>query len=162
MPALEALSTVIEIDGSRTIAELFKSIYDVLQTRGLHRAVTQIACLYLDHRAYRHVRVEPVHIEVVFAVDHWALQAINISDSITLIPNIIPACELVASALHRGSDFHRSVAHNSVMRWIEQHHSSVIAPVREIYLRRNHPDEHITEVQFPITAQIPVPGANGH
>ena len=73
-------------------------------------------------------------------------------DRIKLIE--LPAIELMACAIHRGSYSTLNLVYTALLGWIEENRYDVIGPNREVYLRggveQDNPD-YVTEIQFPVS-----------
>ncbi|HET8909868.1 MAG TPA: MerR family transcriptional regulator, partial [Ktedonobacteraceae bacterium] len=60
---------------------------------------------------------------------------------------------LVASTVHTGDDLSLGQAYVALYRWLEDNGYRIVAPVRQLHLRRSPQlavSEYVTEVQFPV------------
>lgn len=65
----------------------------------------------------------------------------------------LPALELAASVVHRGSFVSMGKAYDALTRWIDANGYEIIGPMREInleYERHGDPNKYVTEIQAPI------------
>ena len=63
---------------------------------------------------------------------------------------------LMASTIHTGDDLSIGQAHAALYRWMKDNGYRVIALPRQVHLYRSehmHPDQFVTEVQFPVEKQ---------
>jgi effector-binding domain-containing protein len=64
---------------------------------------------------------------------------------------------LMASTIHTGNDLSTGQAHAALYRWMKENNYHIIGPPRQLHLQRGermHPDQYVTEVQFPVEKQL--------
>lgn len=67
----------------------------------------------------------------------------------------LPAVDKMACIVHNGSFSEIGKTYKVISQWIEKNNYKISGPVREIYHKgewaTNNPEEHITELQFPLS-----------
>lgn len=83
--------------------------------------------------------------------------AFPVSDPVDSTPSIscelLPVVEEMAFVYHRGPLGEVDPAHQSMFKWLEEHHRSVALPVRDVYLivdPNMDSKDYLTEIQYPL------------
>ena len=67
---------------------------------------------------------------------------------------------LMASTIHTGDDLSMGQAYAALHRWMIENTYTFVGPPRQLHLHRDehmHPDQYVTEVQFPVAKQSEIP-----
>ena len=130
------------IPAYNTVGQLFGEIMAYL---GQNRAEPQGFCGAIWHHAeYQESNVDA---EAMIAVPQTLQgnQRIQVRN--------LPALDLVASVIHRGSYRTLNQAYGAIVKWIEENGYQIVDYNREVYLQggaeQDNPD-YVTEIQFPV------------
>ena len=124
------------------VGQLFNELMAYL---GQHHLQPQGYCAAIWHDA--EYTEKDVDAEAIIAVPKTlsGTQRIQVRD--------LPALELVASIIHRGTYSTLNQAYGAITQWIEDNPYQIIGANREVYLKggaeQDNPD-YVTEIQFPV------------
>jgi DNA-binding transcriptional MerR regulator len=162
VPTLHVLSIRRALNPGDPPAALFYAASAALRQHGLRERVDMMVGLY--HLPYMRL-LHPDHgqklkmlFEAAYVMNPPQTAAVQLDSGRRLHPRELPACDVMACVIYRGSDNTRREAHLALRRWMDDECYTLTGPTREIYLHRNeqNPDDHLTEVQFPVRKIDPV------
>jgi DNA-binding transcriptional MerR regulator len=145
---------------------LFHEVTDVLQESGLQQYIEGVLGLYYGgyiRLTYPEIKPRRFLMEAAYLIDTAKITRLPAINGRQMKQRTLPGFELVATTIHCGPDAIRHLAFQAMFRWIETSRYRLIAPTREIYLRRGEtPEEHITEIQFPVekVEVVPIEGSS--
>lgn len=97
---------------------------------------------------------EMVDWELAFPVNTKTSEAIEVMEGRRLEPRQVPAVEVAACLVHRGSYATLSQGYSSLAYWIKQNGYEISGAGREVYLKigfqHGNPADNLTEIQFPV------------
>lgn len=128
-------------------AALFCEGYALLREVGVKPDT--FLCLYYGRyllQQYPMLKPRRFLVEAAFHVDATLLVLPDRRFRITALTGF----PLVASTVYCGPDHTRHLAFQDIYRWMERNSYRLAAPAREIYLKRDPMQNHITEVQLPL------------
>jgi len=158
VPALHVLSLRRAVEFHQPPHYVFYEASAALRAHGLRAAVETIMCRYHSFYMMQQYGLKQARrnlFEAVYVFDPAvAHEDIPLENGGRLRVRDFPTVEMMACAIHCGTDNERQMAHHGLLRWISANGYALAAPMREVYLWRGSPDitsnEHVTEIQHPI------------
>lgn len=150
-PALHVLS----MWGTGWPGYLFREAWAAIKAQGLAAHVRGYLTLYHGSMEFQRTGKRPATpppVEIAYIVDDDVQENVALPDDRELRVGDIPAYARVASIISNKPDCDRHLDVQMLWGWLPQHRSWLIAPVRELYLKRSaNADCYLTEIVFPIS-----------
>jgi DNA-binding transcriptional MerR regulator/effector-binding domain-containing protein len=155
VPPLHVISVHRALPRNQNPAALFEEASAALRACHLRERVELLLGIYHNtYLSYRRpdVQVKRYLFEAVYVIDPDVTQGVTLASGSRMRVRDIPGFDVVASAVHRGPDHVRHLAHQFVRRWVEAHGYRLAGAGREVYLYRDETncEDHVTEVQYPL------------
>jgi DNA-binding transcriptional MerR regulator/effector-binding domain-containing protein len=152
----QAALHVISLSGAKWAGSLFQEAWMALKEHELTPSVRGALALYHGSMAYQRKGVrlrEDWLVEAAYMVDEAVEANIQLPDKREMTVSHIPAYAQAASLISTKPDQERYLDALALWQWMAQHQYRLVAPTREIYLKRPRPPgttDFLTEIVFPI------------
>jgi DNA-binding transcriptional MerR regulator len=149
---------VISLRGRKWAGHLFSEAFAAMRAHNLTQFIHGSLAIYHGSMEYQRTGVrteESWIVEAAFVVDEALKDSIYLPDGCEMSVGDVPAYPLTASLVSTRPDRERYLDAQALWQWMSQHHYRLVAPTREVFLRRPYPpknNDYVTEMVFPIEA----------
>ena len=146
---------VMSLCGTAWPGTLFREAWQTLHDHEVAQHIQGLMTLYLsslDYQATGNRIMSEQAVEIAYIVDEDVQSPIALPDARQLRVWDTPAYPQVASLVSNKPDFERHLDAQALWQWLHLHGFRLIAPTREIYLKRPSTTSaaYLTEMIFPI------------
>jgi DNA-binding transcriptional MerR regulator len=147
---------VMSLRGSEWAGHLFQRALAVMREHHLLPQIRGYLALYHGSIEYQRTGIrsrEHWTVEVCYVMEPDVLKSVRLRADCEMDVAHLPAYPHVASLVSTKPDHERHLDAQAMWRWMARHQYRLIAPSREIYLKRpcpSAPQHYLTEMVFPI------------